>query len=1021
MKPVRLFLFVIATLAAVLALGALLAFNAGFQTWAVRRVLARRPALGVTLGSISAGLGRVEIKNLRIDSHGAVLTVPSLEVELPLVAAGLKHQVTIARLVAKGWTLDLTKAPKLAAALVFSTDALRGPALPARRAGAGEFSLLPSARAADAVAPLFQGIFAQLVLPIDLVCDGADLAGEVILPAARGHARLTFAGGGLGAGREARFELTATAALTSTAVSTVETRAIFTATMDTPRTFTRLGVKADATASGPQFPRGVKISADASALHAADGENYALALATADKQLISVTASFPSGARKLACAWKVDARDADVAPFLLGHVLPPLAANGEGQFDFDGASAEIHASGKVAASCENLGLARFPGVGSMSALAALGALRVVADFDLTQNADATRVDRFSAVLSSAQPIAKVDALQTLTFHRATRALAAADPARDLFSVVLQGVPLAWMQPLAPGLAITGGDVRGQFTATASDGGFSLRPKAPLTAAGISVVQAGRPLVRAVDLGLNPSVDYTPHGWQVSAAPLLLKSGTATVLTIEAKAGQLAGADQPIKVAGKLSASLPALLAQPAAGGVLQLARGDLAGEFLATLGATQAVQAKLAFTNLEADPKLTAEKLPAITAEVRADIATGGQVTFNAPLLFERAGRKSDLTLTGTLAPGASGLTVAANVASTRLVIDDLQILAAPFAPPPATAAGAPAAATTRESSPPWAGVTGQVSLALKEVVYSGTFQATDVTGTLRIDAGAVKFEGLRAGLGNGSDAKISGAVTFSAKEAAPYVLNADLAIADFDPGPLFKALNPGEPATVEGKFNVTSKLTGSAAHLGDFATETHGDFQLSSKGGLYRGLPVTVSSLAEKGGRLANLLATGSSVVGALTGKKEYADIANKAQAVAEIAKLFSPIQYDQLNIVLTRDASLNTVIKDFTLIAPEMRIAGQGRTTHRENAAMLDEAVALEFKLRARGHTGDLFKYLGALETQADELGYLACTLPLKIGGTLGKPDTSELNKALATLALEKGGASDKASDLLNKFFGK
>jgi hypothetical protein len=59
--------------------------------------------------------------------------------------------------------------------------------------------------------------------------------------------------------------------------------------------------------------------------------------------------------------------------------------------------------------------------------------------------------------------------------------------------------------------------------------------------------------------------------------------------------------------------------------------------------------------------------------------------------------------------------------------------------------------------------------------------------------------------------------------------------------------------------------------------------------------------------------------------------------------------------------------------------------------------------------------------LETQADELGYLACTLPLKIGGTLGKPDTSELNKALATLALEKGGASDKASDLLNKFFGK
>ncbi len=1022
MKPVRLFIIVIAALAAVIALGAVLALNASFQTWAVRRVLAGRPALGVTLASVSAGPGRVEVKNLRVESHGAVLTIPTLEVELPLISAGLKNKIAITRLVAKGWTLDLTKAPKLAEAIPLSFDATKGRSSPARRGGDREFSLLSSARAAEPIAPIFQGIFAQLALPIDLAVDGADLAGEVILPAAHGHARLTLSGGGLGAGRDAQFEFSATAALTSTTVSTVDTRAMVTATMDTPRTFTRLGVKAEATASGPQFPRGLKLSADVSAVRAAAGETYALTLATADKQLVNVNASLPSGARKLAGVWKVDARDADVAPFLLGRAVPHFVANSEGQFDFDGISTEVHASGKFNASCENLGTAPLPGVGNVPALTALGALHVVAEFDLTQKSETTRVDRFVATLSGAQPVARIDALQTLTFNRVTHGLAAADPARDLFSVVVQGLPLAWMQPFAQGLTIAGGDLRGEFTATASNDGFSLRPKAPLTATGVSVAQAGKPLLRAIDLGLNPSVDYTPHGWQVSAAPLTLKSGAATLLTIEAKAGQLAGVDQPIKVAGKISASLPGLLAQPAVGSALQLTRGDLAGEFLATLGATQAVQAKLAITNLEADPKLTAEKLPTITAEVRADVAPGGSITFNAPLQVERDGRKSDLSLAGTLTPGAAGLTVAARVASTKLFVEDLQILGAPLAPPPATASGgAPAVVVARESAPPWAGVNGQVSLALKEVVYSGTFQATDVTGTLRIDAGAVKFDGLRAGLGNGSDAKISGAVMFSAKDAVPYSLDADLVVADFDPAPLFKAINPGDPATVEGKFNVTSKLTGSAAHLGDFATATHGDFQLSSKGGLYRGLPVTVSSLAEKGGRLANLIATGSSVVGALTGKKEYADIANKAQAVAEIAKLFSPIQYDQLNIVLTRDASLNTVIKDFTLIAPEMRIAGQGRTTHREKSPMFDEAVALEFKLRARGHTGDLFKYLGALEAQADELGYLACTLPLKVGGTLGKPDTSELNKALATLALEKSGASDKASDLLNKLFGK
>ena len=75
------------------------------------------------------------------------------------------------------------------------------------------------------------------------------------------------------------------------------------------------------------------------------------------------------------------------------------------------------------------------------------------------------------------------------------------------------------------------------------------------------------------------------------------------------------------------------------------------------------------------------------------------------------------------------------------------------------------------------------------------------------------------------------------------------------------------------------------------------------------------------------------------------------------------------------------------------------------------------MEFKLRARGHTADLLKFLGKLEAQPDELGYSGCTLPLKVGGTLGKPDTSELNNALASLAIEKSGVLDKAGDLFNR----
>ena len=73
-----------------------------------------------------------------------------------------------------------------------------------------------------------------------------------------------------------------------------------------------------------------------------------------------------------------------------------------------------------------------------------------------------------------------------------------------------------------------------------------------------------------------------------------------------------------------------------------------------------------------------------------------------------------------------------------------------------------------------------------------------------------------------------------------------------------------------------------------------------------------------------------------------------------------------------------------------------------------------------RARGRQGELLKYLGALEPQIDDLGYATCTVPLKIGGTLGKPDTSEVNSKLTALALEKSGFGDKAAEFLNKIRG-
>ncbi len=1020
MKPARLVLIALGVLLVLSLVIVGLAFTSGVQTWAARKALAARPSLRATLDSVSAGLDRIELKAFRAEQDGAIITIPSLSVELPLVDAGLSDKVNVGKLVARGWTVDLSRMASAPAAPA-PAAAPSAPAAPgAAPTAPNPAPSTPATQAAQAaVVRAFEGVLAQLKLPVDLMLDGVDLDGEIILPPAPGggpaaRARLTLTGGGLGAGKDGRFTLDLNVGFTGEklAVTNVTLRSAVVVTMDSARTISRFTAEPVAVATGPQFPAGVKLSLAVSAARAATGESYTLTVATPAQQLVAITADLAAANRTLAGTWKIDLRSADLAPFTLGRALPTFAADGEGKFTTDTAFAEIRTSGRLDVKADRLAVLK-------PELAAIGAIRLVAEFDLAQRGDTTRIERLKTDVSGARPVASVQSLQAFELNAKSGELKVADPARELVAITLHGLPLAWARPFLTDLALTGGDLRGELAATANNGGMAIRPRAPLAIDGLALAQAGKPLLGAVDLALSLAADYAPAGWQAEVSSLTLRSAGANLFTLKAKAGQLAGKDQPIKATGQWSASLPALLAQPVAAGAAGIVGGNVSGDFVATVAATTAVEANLAFADLVADPKITAEKLPAISARIRADVAADGKITLDAPLLFTRDGRKSDLTLAGSLTPAKpKGLNIDARLTSSELFVDDVQILAAPFAGPAAPAAPvAPAKPATRDEQPVWAGVSGQLALALKKVVYAQKFEVADVGGTIRIDAGSLKLVGVRAGLGEGSELKLNGGLTFSATAPEPYGVAMDLDIVNFDPAAVLKAINPGQPPTVEGKFTVASRLSGNARNLAELGDRAGGDFTLTSKGGVFRGLSADVSSKMATATKTASTVAMLGSLAGSLTGRKDVSDVATKAEAVASLSKMISAVQYDQLNVVLSRDAALNTQLKDFTLIAPELRLSGTGQIEHKDDVALTAQALAMQFQLSARGHTGDLLKTLGTLETEKpDDLGYFASTLPLKVTGTVAKPDTSELQSALLKLAYEKSGAGD----LLNKILG-
>jgi hypothetical protein len=315
-------------------------------------------------------------------------------------------------------------------------------------------------------------------------------------------------------------------------------------------------------------------------------------------------------------------------------------------------------------------------------------------------------------------------------------------------------------------------------------------------------------------------------------------------------------------------------------------------------------------------------------------------------------------------------------------------------------------AAPVKPKVPFWSGVTGQCVLALKKVTYNDQFQVTDVTGVIRLEADALKLVEVRAGFGPDSTVRLNDGITFHPAVPQPYVLALDLALENFDLAPVFRPEGSARPATVEGRANLLSHVTGTGATLDALAGRARGALQVSSKGGIFRALSADLSDRIQK---TQSRVAAIGSFLGIVTD-----DYVNKTKILADIAQSLAEIHYDQLNLAVTRDASLNFQIKDFSLIAPEIRLGGGGLIHFAAGVPVADQALELQLKLGARGRLGDLMQRAGLLEAAQDNLGYAAFAVPLKLGGTLARTDTSAIRDALLNSALERSG-------LLDSLFGR
>jgi hypothetical protein len=296
----------------------------------------------------------------------------------------------------------------------------------------------------------------------------------------------------------------------------------------------------------------------------------------------------------------------------------------------------------------------------------------------------------------------------------------------------------------------------------------------------------------------------------------------------------------------------------------------------------------------------------------------------------------------------------------------------------------------------------------VKSVTRGDDWTMSGLAASLLIGPDRLSLQKLEATFGEKGRLAAKGEVNFS-KGAQPYQGGGEFTLTEFDAGKLFKALEPGRPATIEGTFAVNGRFAGQGATLPELARQTRGTFELSSRQGIFRGLQRASSkvSVATKAVEL------GASVFGSIFGSdkvtKAAERVAGTAYFVDQLAQNMGEFTYDQLNLKLVRDETLSVELADISLVSPEIRLTGQGTVSHVAGKPLLEQPLTVSLAFSGRGRIEQLLGKLHLLDGARDELGYARTQTPILIGGSLAKPDPSGYFSKIASAKLSELLAPD------------
>lgn len=991
MKFIRLLLICLGLLAALAALLVAAAFIPAVQTWAAQAALASS-GHKVTLGSLSAGLDGFEITDLKIESDGAILTMPSLTAKVPLIPAAWKRDARVRSLVASGWTLDLSGKPS--------------PAEPPLAAGSspasvqGETLPTPQTTAARGATRAFHGLLTRGTLPCSLSLDGVDLEGDVIVAVAgqkeSSRIHVVIKGGGLAPGHEGAFTVDADTAIADPeyAANAIEAHGHLAIGMGMQRTVDRVVIDAAVSDSSGRVSKGQTLKFTAQRDDRKGDEDYALDLGRNGQSLLAVAAHLNGAQESLAGTWKVDLRDSDLAFFTLGRPLPSFSAAGEGKFGAESSLARARVSGRLKGQMGHLGILA-------PNLEPLGTLEIDASFDATHAGSTLTLDRLSAAVGGPSPTLVVDLAQPVAIDEAGGSARVAEPANDWFQVSVRRFPLSSLSGMVRPFAFDQGEVSGNLIFRPAGGGIRTEPGTRLLASGVSISRWGKLIATGLNVSLPLDAQWSEQTWTVQLSPVSIDTPGRHLASLEVQASRAPGDDQPVLVKGTWNADLNALQAWPDFPGI---DGRSASGDFTASVGPSTQLDGK--FTVAGKDPG------QGFTAGIHAQFSGAGSVEFEDTTTLNTPEGVSDVVVEGAWARQGEGSQIDAHVLGKQASLDHLRLLAMLDGGIEGTSP-APTAPGARDVVPFWGQRAGHLTVAFDNLVIDSTGNK-NVAATFDIDHGSIQLKRGRYSLPERSLEGIAGSVTFNAAAEAPYSLSITAGAGKVDAESLFPK-QKGEDPPIEGHFSASNTLSGSGVNLGDLLGHTREQIQFESTSGIFRVLKTNVAdAIPEVATPMTDTLGAGASVVGSFFGlKNEIGDknrVSRGAQAVMDFTYNVAEFGFDQARVVATRGSDQVINLVEMSLVAPDERLDGTGRIGYAKGVALRDRALSADLHVWVKGKLAELLSGSGLLSTKKDAQGFTQLSQTVHFGGSIAHIDQAAWHDLLAA-AVRKPAPGGKA----------